>query len=71
MIPALTPRQYWQRLVPPRHAGRQSGHCDTTAVRLNVMGEKTHDAGRAKSKMSVTASPLLSLLALVQESFVS
>lgn len=39
---------------------------DTTAVRLNVMGEKTHDAGRDKVKMSVTASPLLSLLALVQ-----
>ncbi|PCO16619.1 hypothetical protein CQA18_26165, partial [Enterobacter hormaechei] len=26
---------------------------DTTAVRLNVMGEKTHDAGRDKVKMSV------------------
>ena len=35
---------------------------DTTAVRLNVMGEKTHDAGRDKVKNE----PLLSLLAVVQ-----
>lgn len=39
---------------------------DTTAVRLNVMGEKRTMPDATKSKMSVTASPLLSLLALVQ-----
>lgn len=39
---------------------------DTTAVRLNVMGEKRTMPHATKSKMSVTASPLLSLLALVQ-----
>lgn len=37
---------------------------DTTAVRLNVMGEKRTMPDATKSKMSVTASPLLSLLAL-------
>lgn len=39
---------------------------DTTAVRLNVMGEKRTMPDATKTKMSVTASPLLSLLALVQ-----
>lgn len=39
---------------------------DTTAARLNVMGEKRTMPDATKSKMSVTASPLLSLLALVQ-----
>ncbi|VDZ04253.1 catecholate siderophore TonB-dependent receptor [Escherichia coli] len=39
---------------------------DTTAVRLNVMGEKTHDAGRDKVKNERYGVALLSLLALVQ-----
>ncbi len=39
---------------------------DTTAVRLNVMGEKRMMPDAIRSKMSVTASPLLSLLALAQ-----
>ncbi len=29
---------------------------ETSAVRLNLMGEKTHDAGRDNVKMSVTVS---------------
>ncbi len=67
MIPALTPPPV---LVAP---GFRRGTLDvnqvigdTTAARLECDGRKTHDAGRDKVKMSVTASPLLSLLALVQ-----
>ncbi len=51
MIPALTPPPV---LAAPRFrrgtldVNQVIG--DTTAVRLNVMGEKTHDAGRDKVK---------------------
>ncbi|MGC6744000.1 TonB-dependent receptor plug domain-containing protein [Escherichia coli] len=44
---------------------------DTTAVRLNVMGEKRTMPDATKSKMSVTASPFCRFWPWYSESFVS